>query len=77
MDEKIVRIKSSFISLLMLIVSGAMGVGTLLAYTEKKYVSKETNEVQVDAIKHTLNDHGKKLDKIYDRLLKIPFEGDE
>lgn len=68
-------IRSSYIAWLQLLLAGAVGVGSFLAYSESKYVSKELYDSEVSGIKEMLRDQSSKLDKIRDLIIQEKLGG--
>lgn len=72
-----VIIKRSMVGLLELVVAAVVGVGSLIAYTENKYASKESIQTEIverqksnDETQKNLLHIDEKLDKIYLFLIK-------
>lgn len=74
--ENTLTIKGTFISLLQVLIAGAIGIGAFIAYSEskftqleQKYVQKELYNSEVTGIKDMLRNQSSKLDRIYDLII--------
>lgn len=80
-QEKTITVKSSYLSLIQLLIAGSIGIGSFLAYTESKYVTRDAHLLEVDQRKYDIADiktiithQSEKIDRTYELLLKIKRE---
>lgn len=75
-QDKVITVKGTYISLIQMVIAGAIGIGSFLAYSESKYTNKEMFNIEVDQrksdnkeIKDMIAKQNDKLDKLIERFI--------